>query len=58
MKMTLGEYTNIKLTTPDDMSVAEQILRERGFRDESDWNLVNESKLPSSCPSVDYRVGL
>ena len=58
VKMTLGEYTNIKLTTPDDMSVAEQILRERGFGDESDWNVVNESKLPSSCPSVDYRDSL
>lgn len=30
VKLTLGEYTNIKLTTPDDLQVAEQILRERG----------------------------
>lgn len=29
VKLTLGEYTNIKLTTPDDMQVAEQILRSR-----------------------------
>lgn len=58
VKMTLGEYTNIKLTTPDDMSVAEQILRERGIGDESDWGAIDETKLPSSCPSVDYRDGL
>lgn len=30
VKLTLGEYTNIKLTTPDDLQIAEQILRERG----------------------------
>ena len=30
VKLTLGEYTNIKLTTPDDLQVAEQVLRERG----------------------------
>ncbi len=30
VKLTQGEYTNIKLTTPDDMQVAEQVLRERG----------------------------
>jgi 2-C-methyl-D-erythritol 4-phosphate cytidylyltransferase len=29
VKLTPGEYTNIKLTTPDDMQVAEQILRAR-----------------------------
>jgi 2-C-methyl-D-erythritol 4-phosphate cytidylyltransferase len=32
VKLTLGEYTNIKLTTPDDMSVAEQILSDRGIQ--------------------------
>mmetsp|Transcript_17563 Transcript_17563/g.15837 ORF Transcript_17563/g.15837 Transcript_17563/m.15837 type:complete len:283 (-) Transcript_17563:1563-2411(-) len=31
VKLTLGEYTNIKLTTPDDLQIAEQILRERGY---------------------------
>jgi 2-C-methyl-D-erythritol 4-phosphate cytidylyltransferase len=31
VKITLGEYTNIKLTTPDDLQVAEQILLERGM---------------------------
>ena len=30
VKLTRGEYTNIKITTPDDMQVAEQVLRERG----------------------------
>lgn len=30
VKLTRGRYTNIKLTTPEDMRVAEQILRERG----------------------------
>lgn len=33
VKLTLGEYTNIKLTTPDDLQIAEQILRERGIVD-------------------------
>jgi len=31
VKLTLGEYTNIKLTTPDDLKVAEATLRERGI---------------------------
>jgi 2-C-methyl-D-erythritol 4-phosphate cytidylyltransferase len=30
VKLTLGQYTNIKLTTPDDLQVAQQVLRERG----------------------------
>ena len=29
VKITVGEYTNIKITTPDDMAVAEQILASR-----------------------------
>ena len=29
VKLTLGEYTNLKITTPEDMSVAESILKER-----------------------------
>ncbi len=32
VKLTLGEYTNIKLTTPDDLQIAEQVLRERGVK--------------------------
>ena len=30
VKLTLGEYTNLKLTTPEDMIIAETILRDRG----------------------------
>lgn len=29
VKITKGEYTNIKLTTPEDMNIAESILRDR-----------------------------
>jgi 2-C-methyl-D-erythritol 4-phosphate cytidylyltransferase len=29
VKLTLGEYTNLKITTPEDMSVAESIMKER-----------------------------
>lgn len=29
VKITMGEYTNIKLTTPEDMNIAETILKER-----------------------------
>ncbi len=29
VKLTMGEYTNLKLTTPEDMVIAEQILAER-----------------------------
>ena len=32
VKLTLGEYTNLKLTTPEDMIIAETILRDRGER--------------------------
>lgn len=35
VKLTLGQYTNIKLTTPDDLQVATQILKERGVKDET-----------------------
>jgi len=31
VKLTQGEYTNIKVTTPEDIAVAETILRGRGF---------------------------
>eukprot|EP00440_Ansanella_granifera_P038788 gb/GFBE01042088.1/.p1 GENE.gb/GFBE01042088.1/~~gb/GFBE01042088.1/.p1 ORF type:complete len:350 (+),score=69.52 gb/GFBE01042088.1/:1-1050(+) len=31
VKLTPGEYTNIKVTTPEDIAVAETILKERGF---------------------------
>lgn len=29
VKITMGEYTNIKITTPEDMNIAESILKER-----------------------------
>ena len=32
VKLTLGEYTNIKITTPEDIQVAEGILASRGVR--------------------------
>eukprot|EP00933_Yihiella_yeosuensis_P008840 TRINITY_DN11451_c0_g1_i1.p1 TRINITY_DN11451_c0_g1~~TRINITY_DN11451_c0_g1_i1.p1 ORF type:complete len:353 (+),score=78.65 TRINITY_DN11451_c0_g1_i1:118-1176(+) len=32
VKLTEGEYTNIKVTTPEDMAVAEAILKERGYK--------------------------
>ena len=51
VKLTLGEYTNIKLTTPDDLSVAEQILRQRGVKEEAE-------KTQFECPSVRYREAL
>jgi 2-C-methyl-D-erythritol 4-phosphate cytidylyltransferase len=35
VKLTEGEYTNLKVTTPEDIAVAETILRERGFVDPS-----------------------
>lgn len=28
VKITEGSYTNIKLTTPDDISIAERLLKE------------------------------
>lgn len=31
VKLTEGEYTNIKVTTPEDIAVAETILKGRGF---------------------------
>ncbi len=30
MRITPGSYTNIKVTTPDDLSVAEKFLDEQG----------------------------
>ena len=30
VKLTEGEYTNLKITTPEDLEVAASILRERG----------------------------
>ena len=32
VKLTVGDYTNLKLTTPEDMIIAETILKDRGER--------------------------
>ena len=37
VKLTVGEYTNLKLTTPEDMIIAETILRDRGERPPTLW---------------------
>jgi len=33
VKLTLGEYTNLKITTPEDMDVAEAILEDRSSKE-------------------------
>jgi 2-C-methyl-D-erythritol 4-phosphate cytidylyltransferase len=33
VKLTRGEYTNLKITTPEDMDVAQAILDDRGEQD-------------------------
>ncbi|KAL7472397.1 hypothetical protein ACHAXS_012750 [Conticribra weissflogii] len=33
VKLTRGEYTNLKITTPEDMDVADAILAERGVKE-------------------------
>ena len=48
VKLTLGQYSNIKLTTPGDLQIAEQILRDRGVKDEGSY----------PCPSERYRDSL
>jgi len=54
VKLTLGQYTNIKLTTPDDLQVASQILRERGVKEEV--SLEETKSMP--CSSERYRLSL
>ena len=56
VKLTLGEYTNIKLTTPDDLQVASQILRERGVQDET--TSLEEKPVSMPCSSERYRRSL
>jgi 2-C-methyl-D-erythritol 4-phosphate cytidylyltransferase len=48
VKLTLGQYTNIKLTTPDDLQIAEQVLRERGVVDVGKDTLVELEDSESS----------
>ncbi|CAE7170404.1 ISPD [Symbiodinium microadriaticum] len=63
VKLTEGEYTNIKVTTPEDIAVAETILKERGFvapaacwarpeRNAAGWLFV--SCMSMSVPAVRY----
>jgi 2-C-methyl-D-erythritol 4-phosphate cytidylyltransferase len=52
VKLTLGEYTNIKLTTPDDLQIAEQILRERGVVDPKVAS--NKSKVGTSSAILQH----
>ena len=48
VKLTKGEYTNIKLTTPDDMQIAEQLLRERGVVENNNNNNSNSNSSNSN----------
>ena len=53
VKLTQGQYTNIKLTTPDDFLVAEQVLKDRASK-------RSGAQLGKSmpCDSERYREGL
>lgn len=63
VKLTFGEYTNIKLTTPEDIAIAEGTLRERGVTDPAETegasakaSLTEEPGYP--CVSERYRDNL
>eukprot|EP01041_Mallomonas_annulata_P001547 gene1547-2991_t len=60
VKLTLGEYTNIKLTTPDDFAVAEQVLRARGVKDVTVTPPVGKGEEGKAypCSSERYRKSL
>ena len=58
VKLTLGQYTNIKLTTPDDLLVAEQVLTERGVRDDSKKGDSSDATTRYPCSSEAYRQSL
>lgn len=45
VRLTLGQYTNIKLTTPDDLKVAEQVLLKRGVVVEGVEKMVKEIEI-------------
>jgi len=51
VKLTLGQYSNIKLTTPGDLQIAEQIFRDRGVT-------VEENSKSFPCTSERYRDSL
>jgi 2-C-methyl-D-erythritol 4-phosphate cytidylyltransferase len=44
VKLTLGEYTNLKITTPEDMDVATAILEDRKSPSVNMWGNNNKSK--------------
>eukprot|EP00408_Alexandrium_pacificum_P015748 CAMPEP_0171182690 /NCGR_PEP_ID=MMETSP0790-20130122/14898_1 /TAXON_ID=2925 /ORGANISM="Alexandrium catenella, Strain OF101" /LENGTH=251 /DNA_ID=CAMNT_0011647653 /DNA_START=1 /DNA_END=753 /DNA_ORIENTATION=+ len=52
VKLTQGEYTNIKVTTPEDIAVAETILRGRGFSE----GAAADGKPPASGGRVARRL--
>lgn len=65
VKLTLGEYTNIKLTTPDDFAVAEQVLTERAEKKKKNKDLsppspvaVSSSTTSLPCSTEEYRKSL
>jgi 2-C-methyl-D-erythritol 4-phosphate cytidylyltransferase len=48
VKLTLGEYTNLKITTPEDMEVAGAILEERGTVPVDMW--IDDSRVVPDKP--------
>jgi len=44
VKLTLGEYTNLKITTPEDMDVAEAILEDRSQKAAAEKAVDGETK--------------
>jgi 2-C-methyl-D-erythritol 4-phosphate cytidylyltransferase len=42
VKLCRGEYTNIKITTPEDIAIAEEILRSRECRAHSDFTVPDK----------------
>ena len=58
VKLTLGEYTNLKITTPEDMDVASAILNDRGEEDidlvgnEGDSSSIGGATVEESSPSA------
>lgn len=60
VKLTLGEYTNIKLTTPEDLQIAEQILSERAMLENvvAVSNKGKDDDLSFGCPAQRYRFNL
>ena len=51
VRLTKGEYTNIKLTTPDDMNVAEHVLQERGVDEKENFVKTDPVDRSYPCPA-------